>query len=332
MKEELPLISIIVPVYNVESYVGKCLDSLKVQTYTNLEIIAVDDASTDKSGSICDACAAEDKRLQIVHFPSNRGLSAARNEGISRAKGELAAFVDSDDYAEPDMILKLYRSLRESGADISVCSNIGMNMKEAPAGVYSAAEAVYCMARRGPFLWTVWGKLYPAELIKKHAFHEKAFCCEDLLFFYEILKEIKQVSYIPDKLYNYVYREGSQINSRVGKKRCTVLSAINRICKDAGVNFPETVPGFLQIALDTNVRLAMEAVEKGTKEGNIGSYLHLFQKHIRRHFTWSALFVNPDVKTMTAVLTLYVSRRTFFCFASVYSSMKSIGTKRRKTE
>ncbi len=332
MKRELPLISVIVPVYNVKPYVEKCLDSLRAQTYDNLEIIAVDDASTDGSGSICDAKASEDCRLQVVHFPANRGLSAARNEGVLRAKGEYTAFVDSDDYVKPDMLLKLYRSLRENRADVSVCANIGLKVKKAPAGVYSAAEAVACMARRRPFLWTAWGKLYPTELVKRHPFHEKALCCEDLLFFYEILKEVKNLSYIPDELYSYVYRQGSLINSRIGKKRCTVLAVAGSICRDARVNFPQALPGFLQIALAVNARLAMEAVEYGTKEGSLTAYLTLFQKHIRRHFTWKALAVNPDLKTMAAILTLSVSRRAFFFFASVYGCLKRLRAKRPNTE
>lgn len=332
MKSETPLISVIVPVYNVEPYVDRCLHSLRAQTYSNIEILVVDDASTDKSGGICDCHAAGDSRIRVVHLPANRGLSAARNEGVGKAKGEFAAFVDSDDYAEPDMLRKLYDSLRKSRADVSVCGSVGLDLREAEARVYSGTETVYCLARRGPFLWNAWGKLFPMKLVKRHAFHEKAFYCEDLLFFYEILREIKKVSYVPDKLYHYEYREGSLINSGIGRKRCTVLALTNGICRDARVNMPEALPGFLQIAMDTNVRLAMKAVERGTKEGSVGGYLRVFQKNIRSHFTWRALLVNPGIKNVAAVLALYVSRRLFFDIASVCRGIRRLKERRKKTE
>ena len=209
MKQEKPLISVIVPVYNVEPYVEKCLASIAAQTYSNIEILVIDDASKDGSGRICDACAVKDPRMQVVHAPANRGLSAARNEGVRRAKGRFIAFVDSDDYVEPCLIEKLYDSLLETGADISVCGACGLKVKGGPAASYSRAETVLCLARRAPFLWTVWGKLYPAKPVKQTPFDEHAFCCEDLLFFYQILKQVERVSYVPDPLYHYVFREDS---------------------------------------------------------------------------------------------------------------------------
>ena len=121
MEKSTPLISVIVPVYNVAPYVRKCLDSLLAQTYSEIEIIVVDDASTDESGSICDTYPVLDKRIQVIHFPVNRGLSAARNDGICRAKGLYAAFVDSDDYVEPDLLEMLYVCLLEKKADMSAC-------------------------------------------------------------------------------------------------------------------------------------------------------------------------------------------------------------------
>lgn len=331
MKSETPLISVIVPVYNVEPYVDRCLISLRAQTYPNIEILVVDDASTDGSGPVCDRHAAEDSRVRVMHLPANRGLSAARNEGAGQAKGEFAAFVDSDDYVEPDMLFRLYDSLRKSRADVSVCGCVGLDMRKAEARVFSDTETVYCLARRGPFLWNAWGKLFPMELVKRHRFHERAFYCEDLLFFYEILREIRKVSYVPRRLYHYEYREGSLINSGIGRKRCTVLALINGICRDARVNMPKALPGFLQIAMDTSVRLAMEAVEKGTKEGSIGGYLRVFQKNIRNHFTWRALFVNPDIKNVTGILALYVSQRLFFDIASACKGIRRLKEGRKKT-
>mgnify|MGYP002511105663 CR=1 FL=1 len=118
--QKLPLISVIVPVYQVSKYIRECVDSLLCQTYRRLEIILVDDGSTDGSGEICDSYAKEDDRIRVIH-QENRGLSAARNTGLDYASGEYVAFVDSDDYVEPAYIEELYRLIVEYRADIAAC-------------------------------------------------------------------------------------------------------------------------------------------------------------------------------------------------------------------
>ncbi len=185
MEEQKPRISVIVPVYNVEAYVKKCLASLAAQTYPNMEIILVDDASTDGGGRICDAWAARDGRFQVLHLSKNRGLSNARNVGVNQAAGDYIAFVDPDDYVEPGLLDVLYRTLKENCADISICGNIGLRLGCGSEQIISREGAVQCLARRSCFLWTVWGKLFPAELAKQNPFDRQALCCEDLLVFYK---------------------------------------------------------------------------------------------------------------------------------------------------
>ena len=116
-----PLISVIVPVYNVEDYLRKCLDSIVNQTYKNLEIILIDDGSTDNSGKICDEYAAKDNRIKLIHKP-NGGLSDARNAGLEIAKGEYIGFVDSDDYIAEDMYEFLYNFAAENNLDVAMCT------------------------------------------------------------------------------------------------------------------------------------------------------------------------------------------------------------------
>lgn len=115
-----PLISVIIPVYNVEQYLRRCLDSVVAQTYQNLEIICVDDGSVDHSGKICDQYAARDARIKVIH-QENQGLSAARNRGLDAAEGEYIAFVDSDDYILEDMYKKMLDKLLDYNVDLCVC-------------------------------------------------------------------------------------------------------------------------------------------------------------------------------------------------------------------
>ena len=128
----MELISVVVPVYNAGPYLKRCLDSMAAQTYPNWEAILVDDGSTDGGGGICRRRAARDERFQYARLPANRGPSAARNEGVGRAAGELAVFIDSDDWVEPGLLEALYRNWRETGADICACGNEGMGLEEAP--------------------------------------------------------------------------------------------------------------------------------------------------------------------------------------------------------
>ena len=321
MDQIKPMISVVVPVYNVEAYVARCLDSILAQTYPNMEILAVDDGSTDRSGSVCDGY--RDNRLKVIHLPENRGLSAARNQGILRAQGDYICFVDSDDYVEPELLDRLYDSMTEWKADISICKTPGITGEGEEAASYSQAETVGCLARRSPFLWNAWGKLYPARLVKEHLFDEQAFCCEDLLFFYQILKEVKRICYLPEALYHYVYREGSAMNSGVDEKKCSVLfSVLQAICTDAAVNFPDAEEGMRQVAADAAVRLAMTAVEAGMERRRTWNFLKDFKTYIRQYASPGSLARCQDRKSKTAMVTLYTSAASFWVLALVYREIK----------
>ena len=125
--QELPLISVIVPVYKVEKYLNQCIESVLAQTYQNLEIILVDDGSPDRSGEICEEYAKKDTRIRVLH-KSNGGLSTARNTGLQIISGAYIAFLDSDDYLAPDMYETLYRELIENDADIAVCGFVKISV------------------------------------------------------------------------------------------------------------------------------------------------------------------------------------------------------------
>lgn len=322
MEGAYPKISIIVPVYNVEPYLERCLDSIAAQTYPNWEAILVDDGSTDGGGGICRRRAARDGRFQYAALPDNRGPSAARNEGVGRAAGELAVFIDSDDWVEPGLLEAMYRNWRETGADICACGNEGMGLEEGPPAVYSAEEAVECLARRAPFLWTAWGKLYPMGLVRETPFREEVLYSEDLLFFYQLLQRVERVSYIPDRLYHYTCRMGSLVNSGVNEKRCAVLPVLDGICAGAPARFsPKAVRCWELVALDTGARLAMQAVEGGA-DGPVGEYLKRFQGNIRRHFSWRALFCCREKKTAAAVLALRAHIGIFRAAACLYGRIK----------
>lgn len=180
------------------------------------------------------------------------------------------------------------------------------------------------MVRRSPFLWNAWGKLYPTEVVKQYPFDSRALCCEDLVFFYQVLGRTRRAGYVPDKLYHYVYREKSIINNGVDERRCTVLSALDAICRDASARCPKLWPGFEQIALDTGARLAMQAVEGGVPKGELIRYLKRFCDHTRRHFHPQALRLCPCKKSLAAQGLLCVGWAAFLGFALAYKAVKKV--------
>ena len=318
------LISVVVPVYNAGPYLRQCLDSIAAQTYPNMEVILVDDASTDGSGQICKEYAERDERFQYVRFPANRGPSAARNEGVGRAAGAFLSFVDADDYVEPDLLEKLYRSLTESGADISTCGADGIRLESGPARTYSRAEAVCCLAKGAPFNHVPWGKLYCAELARACPFDENVFYSEDLLFLYEALKRSEKVSCIPDVLYHYVSREGSQMRSGMSGRKCTALAVQELVCRDAAIAFPKAEPHFRRLALETDRCMAMLTVKAGAEDGTAYAYLKKLSNDARRHFSWRALSLFPSKKDAAAALALCVGAMVFWGLAAAFLRLKGL--------
>ena len=167
---QLPLISVIVPVYKVENYLDCCVQSIVNQTYSNLEIILIDDGSPDASGAMCDAWAEKDSRIRVIH-QQNAGGGAARNAGLDAARGERIAFVDSDDYIAPDCYQYLH-TLLEEGADIAECDFVETERNDAVFGTdageisfYTPLEAMRCHIRDTAFRQLIWNKLYRRETV-----------------------------------------------------------------------------------------------------------------------------------------------------------------------
>lgn len=309
MEQQKPLISVVVPVYNVAPYLERCLVSIQTQTWPNLEIILVDDASRDGSAEICDAFARRDGRVIVVHLPKNRGPSAARNAGVCRAEGQFLSFVDADDHIEPDLLERLYDNLVEEKADVSICGADGIRIVGGPAGVFSGRQARLALARGVPFNHVPWGKLYDMEMVRNCPFDEAVFYSEDLLFLYQLFEKTGRVSYLPEKLYHYGDREGSQVHSGVSRRKMTALAVHDRICRDAAISCPEALDEFRQLVLDTNLRLAIQAVKVNRKEAS--GYVKRLRENTRRHFSRRALAGFPRKKDALGVLALSVSAPLF---------------------
>ena len=201
-----PLISIIVPVYNVSKYIEKCIQSILTQTYRNFEVILIDDGSTDDSGSICDLYEKKDIRIRVIH-QCNGGESVARNNGMRRAQGVYISFVDSDDWLEDDYLEQLLKNM-EPFSMIS-CKFVIDDRKPIPNGdLYriNRAEAYISMLSAHGMGGYVWGKLFDRKLIEKEkmSFDRETAICPDLLFVSQYLGKCNfPISVLHSQLYHY---------------------------------------------------------------------------------------------------------------------------------
>ncbi len=210
-----PLVSVIIPVYNLRGHIGPCLRSVRGQTFGNLEILLVDDGSTDGSAELCEELAAEDARIRVIRR-ENGGVSAARNTGLEEAKGDLVAFVDGDDAVAPDYIARLTAPMEE-GVILSVCGHARITGYDRPLPEGSGASAVYpaeaCAERllRGRFPVGAWGCVFRRSGIGDLRFAEGVRNNEDKLFLYSyLMRDLSgKVAVTDDPLYGYYVREGS---------------------------------------------------------------------------------------------------------------------------
>ena len=228
-----PLISIIVPVYNVEKYVSQCLDSLVNQTYKNIEIILVNDGSTDRSGLICNEFAAKDHRIKVVN-QNNQGVSASRNKGLTIAKGEYIGFVDSDDFCHPNMYETLLQNLIEAKSDIVICEYQRLIKGKVipvvfpyPTNIskYEFLKLILTLPRyerRHVHGATSFNKLYTREIIGNTTFRTTN-GSEDEIFLFELAKKTDAVTFIHTPLYFFRSRENSL--TTISDFSCNVLNS-----------------------------------------------------------------------------------------------------------
>lgn len=214
-----PLVSVIVPVYGVEAYLGSCVDGIRAQTYGHVEVLLVDDGSPDGCPALCDAYAADDPRIRVIHKP-NGGLSDARNAGLDAATGDLIAFVDSDDVVAPRMLECLVSALQSGGAQIACCAfwefseagRLGVKGMQANR-VLDSHEAMVLLARDKELQNYVWNKLFDARLWDGVRFPvgQKY---EDVSTTYKLIERSARVAVIAEPLYGYRLRDDSIVGSR----------------------------------------------------------------------------------------------------------------------
>ena len=233
-----PLISVIVPVYNVEAYLDQCMESIVCQSYRHLEILVVDDGSTDGGGAKCDQWAERDERIQVIHQP-NGGLSAARNSALDVMHGELVMMVDSDDVLHPECTAVLLDVMRQEEATMVVGDYIPFTDGQPQWPTYQGQPALHRYDEQGAMLailyqkgltHSAWGRLYRAELFEDIRY-PVGVCYEDFAIIYRLLKKCDKVVKVDRAIYGYRQRENSILYT-FSPQRADVINIGEQLEKD----------------------------------------------------------------------------------------------------
>ena len=290
----MELISVIVPVYNVAGYLSRCLESIAAQTYSSLEVLVVDDGSTDGSGEICDDFARRDVRFRVFH-QENRGLSAARNVALSRFRGEYACFVDGDDFLDPEMIARLHARVRE-GYDLAMTGfrreAEGGRQGRGPAAVQGTAPLVLpgreCVkellgGRLHYEMGFVWNKIYSRRLLEGIWFYD-IYSMEDAPFNLRVFLRAKNMIYDPEPLYHYVSRPGSILQSYPPRYFHARLTGYDRMLGDIPAGETALRGLMLQKIFNPQVLSWVDGL-KGTQYGRASKALarELLRRHGREY-------------------------------------------------
>ena len=277
------LVSVIIPAYNIEDYIGRCLDSIISQTYKNLEIIVVDDGSRDYTGEILDNYAKKDRRIKVIH-KENGGVSSARNKGIEAAEGDYIGFIDGDDLIEPEMYKTLVDLLEEENADIAHCGyqmvfpdRIDYYHNTGKKKIQTTEEGLKDLLSGEMIEPGLVNKLYKKELIKNCRLNETVKINEELLMNYQLFKLSQKSVYYDITPYSYMIRSSSATgaNSLITKREDS-LRVLNQI-KDDCIN-----NNLLSIIYKRYIYLLMAICRDGLKDKSYMKYQKKQRKQLKK--------------------------------------------------
>ncbi|MDN4526722.1 glycosyltransferase family 2 protein [Fictibacillus fluitans] len=309
-----PVISIIIPIFNVEQYLVKCLESIRQQSYENIEVLLVNDGSTDQSLSICERFAFQDKRFKVINRVF-KGVSAARNAGVAAAQGQFIGFVDGDDYIDKDMYQTLYHLCIENECDISICK-LGREVNGKVINfdthgftkVMSNEEAMRELFKGILYRFSLCNKLFNKKCFQDVSFPEGRIH-EDLSTTYRLLAQANKISYTNFTGYIYVKRENSILTSHYTKKRLQAFIAWEEILLFMSNRyskvFNEVIACFTFACMDHVNYICSQINNKQEKEG----YIKKLQTFLRKRYM--DILFNPILpakyKALVSLLAFHVN-------------------------
>ncbi|WP_342985836.1 glycosyltransferase family 2 protein [Clostridium saudiense] len=273
------LISIIIPIYNMEKYLDKCINSVINQTYKNIEILLINDGSTDSSIEICNRYKLRDKRIKVINT-DNRGVAEARNIGIELAKGDFIGFVDSDDYIELNMFEKLFDLVNKNQCDMAICGYfiedernriIKVGDPKNEVNIFNTEEAMKALINNGNYTSFPVDKLYRKSLFNDIKY-PKGKIYEDADTTYKLIHKCKRVIYDPEPLYHYVQRSNS-ISHSFRPEMMYRLEIDKNLTEFIKVNYPMLIKDVYPIWYRTNIQLLISMYLSKYEDDELYKYI-----------------------------------------------------------
>lgn len=324
------LISIIIPVHNSEKYLKKCLESVINQTYVNLEIILINDASTDNSEKICKEYCLKDNRIKLFNNCSgSAGLS--RNYGLEKSNGKYVIFIDSDDYIELNMCEKLYKTIVDNYSDVCFCgynivdkttkNRVFMNGKKIQN--YSKSEiensvinnTIYVYSKKNQLpLYAVWNGIYNLEIINKNSnrfLNENKYFSEDSIFNYEYLRNCSKITIINDALYNHTIYNKDSICNRYNERYNCIDDWYNYIID---ISKKKKTEGLIKVLNERYVTISVSRIKQEVllSKKNVNEKLSIIKKIINNHILEESLKnINMNYKNRKQKILLFLIKHKF---------------------
>lgn len=321
------LISVIIPIYNTEKYLDKCLESVINQTYQNLEIVLVNDGSTDGSGAICDEYAKRDSRIKVIH-KENGGVSSARNKALEIANGEYVGFVDSDDSIELNMYENLLTFLIENEADLAICNQVIVTEQGKKRSsrideclIIDKKRALEEVLLSRAFCGGPCNKLFKKSICIDLRFPEDIFFGEDLVFVVQAIKNAKTVALIPDVYYNYYERSESATKTKFSDKRYSDVFARKRVFElvEQEKDFELTELAHVSIILADLTMLQQLGYDKEAQK----KYCKKIQRSVIENFKLKRLkYFSTTLKL--EVIMVCISYKLFFVLENMKNLVRKI--------
>lgn len=298
----MKIITIIVPVYNADKYLVRCINSILEQTFLDWELLLIDDGSTDKSGLICDEYQKFDKRIKVIH-KKNSGVSTTRNLGIELAKGEYITFIDSDDWVENDYLEKMYLKIKEMNVPLIITGHVeeknGVINKvfiEDNEKIYKKKDIQIEFLKHEKFMWTIGDKLYSKSLIGDYRFNINLKIAEDMYFLWNILKKTSEVGYIPLYKYHYDIGASNTMMAPFSSKWIDGIKVRKFIYKDCK-NISKKHKMLSKMMYIGEIGVVAKKVLCSSKY-NKKRLLKYFQQKIRKNIIYCFLYPNTSVITL----------------------------------
>lgn len=304
-----PLVSILVPVYNVEVYLPQCLDSLLGQTYPHLQIVLIDDGSSDNSWAVMKQYAAQDSRIEIYH-QENQGVATTRNHLLEKIKGDFVLFVDSDDWIELNMVEFLVGKAIENQTEIVTCGNV---INDTPVSteymqkVLLRDEAIERFLYHIEFRGSLWNKLVKTSLLHECKFQRGISLGEDALFCWHFLQNSNKILFTDCQLYHYRMNNDSICHATFGPKKLSAHFAWEQMCEETAQWWPQYLPIAQARHCIEDVLLLRDAVKSNY---SVESDVKMLQSTITNYYP--RLFKLPITSFKMKIFAVVVSKFSSF--------------------